>query len=100
MRRFWQELEHLLDFLWQRTLGRNLLLEFVQLFAVWQFAVEQQIRDFFEGRFVAHFVNVVAAIHEPGVRIDPANGGFACDHAGEPRAILWFCFGGHYLCSR
>ena len=63
MRRFRQKLEHLLDFLWQRTLGRNLLLKFVELLAVRQLAVQQQVSDFLERRFGAHFVNVVAAIH-------------------------------------
>ena len=85
----------MLDFLRQRALSRNLLPEFIQLFAVRQLAVEQQVSDFFERRFVAHFVNVVAAIHQPRIRIDPTDRRFARDHAGQPGAVFWFCFRAH-----
>ena len=81
MRRLRQKPQHLDDFLRQLALRGDLFLEFLQLLSVRQFAVQEQISDFLERRLVAHFVNVIAAVHQARVRIDPANLRFARDHA-------------------
>ena len=97
VRRLRQKPQQFDHFLWQLALSGDLFLEFLQLLAVGQFAVQQQISDFLERGLVAHLVNVIAAVHQPGVRIDPANGRFACNHAGEPGTVFWFGFSGHCL---
>jgi hypothetical protein len=60
-----------------------------------QLAVEKEISDLLKARFLSHFVNVVAAIHQAGIGIDPANFGFAGDHSGEAGAVWRFSFGAH-----
>ena len=76
----------------QRTLGRQGGGKFSQLFDRRQLAVEKEISDFLEVRLLRHLVNVVAAIHQAGVGIDPADFCFAGDHAGKSWAVGWFGF--------
>ena len=91
----WQEPEHLEDGLRQLAFRDDRAAEGGQLPRVRQLVMKQQIRDLFEVRLLGHLVNVVAAIHQPGIGIDPADGGFPGDHAGKSWAVSWFCFGSH-----
>ncbi len=81
MRRSRQKPQHLDNFFRKIALRGNLLAELFQLLAIGQLAIEKQIGDFLKRRLVAHFMNVVAAVHEARVRIDPANLRFARNHA-------------------
>ena len=95
MRRAWQKAQHINHRTGQHALRGNLLRKLDKLLAIGQFAIEQQISDFLKTRLLRHFVNVVAAIHQPGIGIDPADRRFARDHASQARAVLWFGFGLH-----
>src|SRR5437867_13339365 len=89
MRRSRHEPQHFDDRLWQLALRSNLLPELRKLFHVWQLAVEQKIGDFLKACPLRHFMNVVAAIHQSGIWIDPADRSFAGDHARQTRAVFW-----------
>ena len=91
--------QHFDNGLRQFPLRRDLAREFAELFLAGQLAVKQQERDFFEAGLLRHFVNVVAAIHQPGVGIDAANFCFARDHAGQAGTVCWFCFCTHQCVS-
>src|SRR5215472_6435992 len=95
MRRLWKKVQHFDYLFWQIALRGDLFAKFLQLLGIRQFAVEEEVGDFFERRFVGHLVYVVAAIHQTRVRIDPADRRLAGNHAGQPRAILWLCFSAH-----
>ena len=41
-------------------------------------------------------MNVIAAIHQTRVRIDPANLCFAGDHTGQTRTVSWFRLCAHF----
>ena len=77
------------------ALLRDFGLKLLELAHVRQFAVEKKISDFLEARFLRHLVNVVAAIHQAGIGIDPADFCFAGDHAGKSGAVGWFVFSAH-----
>src|SRR5438067_406529 len=79
----------------QSAFGRYLLRKMAELFEIWQFAIEQKVCDLFETTFFRHVVDVVASIHQPRIRIDPANLGFTGDDSGQARAVSWFCFSSH-----
>src|SRR6266446_7778543 len=83
----------------QVALRPDLPCKFRQLLDIRKLAVEQQTSDLLEARLRGHFVNIVTAICQPGIRIHPANLCFACDHAGQARAISWFGFSAHPVCS-
>src|SRR5438552_11655973 len=95
MGRWRQQPQHFYDRRRQFALSPNLFRESVELFDVGQLAVEQQVSDFLEAGPLRHFMNVVAAIHQPGIRIDPADRRFARDYTGQAGAVLWFGFGSH-----
>ena len=76
----------------QRALGGNLLCELDQLFAIGQLAVKQQVSDFLKAGLVRHLMNVIAAIHQPSIRIDPADCRFPSNYTCQPGAIIWFGF--------
>src|SRR6266487_2760795 len=97
MGRWRQQPQHFYDMRRQLALSRNLLGESVELFDVGQIAVEQQVSDFLETGPLRHFMNVVAAIHQPGIRIDPADRGLACDHASQAWAVGWCLFSAHLV---
>src|SRR5438093_11820230 len=90
MRRSRHEPQHFDDRLWQLAFRSNLLPELRKLFHIRQLAVKQEISDFLEACSLRHLMNVVAAIHQSGIWIDPADRGFAGDHARQTRAVLWF----------
>src|SRR6266567_7101978 len=95
MRPAWQKPEHFGHWAGQRTLRGNLLGKLGQLFSVRQLAIEQQVSDFLKTRLLRHFMNVVAAIHEPGIGIDPADRRFACNPPSQTGTVLWFGFVAH-----
>ena len=78
----WKQPQHFRHLPRQCALRSNLLPEIGQLLPIGQLAVQQQVRDLLETRLLRHFMNVVTAIHQPGIWIDPADRGFAGDHAG------------------
>src|SRR5438093_11609273 len=67
------------------------------LFHIRQLAVEQKIGDFLKACPLRHLMNVITAIHQSGIWIDPADRGFAGDHARQTRAVLWFVFSAHLV---
>ena len=67
----------------------------LELAHVRQFTVEKEISDLLETGFLRHLMNVVTAIHQTGIGIDPADLCFAGDNPGEARAVGWFIFSGH-----
>ena len=81
MRLVRQEPQHFDHWTRQRAFRGNLLCKLHQLFAIRQLAIEQQVSDFFKARLPRHVVNVVAAVHQPGIWIDPANCRFTRNHA-------------------
>ncbi len=87
--------QHLQDLLRKRTLGGESAGKFFPLLDRRQLAVEEKVSDFLEVRFLRHLVNVVAAIHQAGVGIDPADFRFAGDHAGKSWAVGGFGFSIH-----
>src|SRR4030095_2987792 len=78
--------------LWQHAARSDFGGNLTELLHVRQVAIKQEIRDLLEASFLRHLVDIVAAIHQAGVRIDPADLRLACDHAGEARTVSWFGF--------
>src|ERR1700682_5519815 len=95
MRSFRHEPQHLHNRRRQWSLARNLARKFSELLETRQLAVQQQVGDFLEAGLLRHFVNVVAAIHQTRVRVDPADLRLARDHSGQTGTVGWFCFGSH-----
>src|SRR6266480_3813099 len=93
----WKQPQHFRHLPRQCALRSNLLPEIGQLLPIGQLAVQQQVRDLLETRLLRHIMNVVTAIHQPGIWIDPADRGFAGDHARQARAVLWFVFSAHLV---
>ena len=99
MSRTRHESQHLHHRRGQVPFRRNLLSELRKLFHVRQLSVEQQVSDFLKAGLLRHFVNVVAAIHQPGIGIDPADRRFARDHARQAWAVRRLLrFGNHVAC--
>src|SRR6266498_3094337 len=97
MRRSRHEPQHFNDRLWQIALRRNLSGKLRKPFHIRQLAVEQKISDFLKACPLRHFMKVVAAIHQSGIWIDPADRGFAGDNARQTLAVLWFAFVAHLV---
>src|SRR6266545_5578520 len=95
MSRAREQPQHFHNRRWQRTVRGELLPKLRQLFGAGQLAVEQQVSDFLITCLLRHFMNVVAAIHQPGIRIDPADRRFAGDDARQAGTVLWFGFSTH-----
>jgi hypothetical protein len=77
----------------------DLLCELDQLFPIGQLAVQQQICDFFKTRLLRHFMNVVTAVHQPGIWIDPTDCCFASDDPRQTRTVSWCSFSAHLVLS-
>ena len=89
------EIQHFNDFRWQCSSGCQFAANGSELGHRRQFATQQQPHDFFETRVRGEIVNVIAAIEQSRVRIDPADGSFAGNHAFEARTIGRFGFAWH-----
>jgi hypothetical protein len=92
---FRHEPKHFQNGLGQGALRGERFRKFRQLLCGRQLAIQKQIGDFLEVRLLRHLVDVVTAVHQPRVWVDPANFRFAGDHPGQARAVAWFCFSSH-----
>ena len=92
-----QPIEHLFR---NGTSRGNFPGKLAQLLGIGQFALKQKIRNLFEARFFRYFVNVVTAISEARVRIDPADFGLSCDHTGEAWTVIRLGFFSCHCFSR
>src|SRR6266496_1280239 len=97
MSRARQQPQHFRHLPRQRALCGNLLRKFGKLFPVGQLTIQEQVRDLFKTRFLRHFMNVVAPIHQTGVWIDPTDRRFSCNNAGQSGAVFWFRFSSHWF---
>ena len=69
---------------WQRPRGSDLHSKALEFSHGRQLTVQEEAGDFLEAGLVRHLVNVVAAIHQAGIGVDPADFGFA----GEGDQVL------------
>src|SRR5882724_7856050 len=97
MRRSRHQPQQFEDRLGQLALRRNLFPKLSKLFHVRQLAVKQEVSHLLEACLLRQLMDVVAAIHQSGIWIDPADRGFAGDHAGQARAVLWFVSSAHLV---
>jgi hypothetical protein len=95
VRVFRHQLEHFQNWLRQRAVRGECFRKFRQFLRRRQLAVQQQVGDLLEVRLLRHLMDVVAAVHQARVWVDPANFRFAGDHPGQARAVAWFCFSSH-----
>jgi hypothetical protein len=99
LRRFWHESKNGGDGVPQPIVRRKLFANLLVLCGRWKLAVEKQPDDVLKTGACRQFVNVIAAIEKPALRVNGTDPRLTGNHAVQTRAIGRFVLGRHRSAS-
>ena len=92
-----KQAEHFQNGVRQASLSGEIAFELAELLHTRQLTVQEQPCHFLEARLFRKLVNVVSAVEQARIGMDPADGRFAGDNAREPRAVGLFDLVAHVV---